>query len=82
MPRVQVYYFASLGDLAGCSQEICEVPEEMKTSELKAWLSQERPKLKGSLGACRIAVNHSFVDGDLTIKAGDEVALIPPVSGG
>jgi molybdopterin converting factor small subunit len=32
--------------------------------------------------ACRLAVNHSFATGDQPLASGDELALIPPVSGG
>lgn len=32
--------------------------------------------------ACRLAVNHAFVQGEQPLAPGDELALIPPVSGG
>lgn len=40
------------------------------------------PELRTSLSTWRWAVNHTFVSEDSLIQDGDEVALIPPVSGG
>lgn len=34
------------------------------------------------VGSCRLAVNHAFASATLALQAGDELALIPPVSGG
>lgn len=48
---------------------------------LKSKLFDEYPKLKG-LNSIMIAVNNEYADDDLIINPSDEVAIIPPVSGG
>ena len=39
------------------------------------------PKMK-ALSSMMVAVNNSYAPDDLELKEGDEIALIPPVSGG
>ena len=50
--------------------------------ELKAALTAASPALAPLLPVTRVAVNQEFALSDTVIRAGDEVALIPPVSGG
>ena len=52
------------------------------SDELHAELTARFPKISAALPTVRFAVNQEFVVGDLTLKDGDEVAVIPPVSGG
>lgn len=40
------------------------------------------PRLAGHRGTMLLAVNHAFAGADRVLKEGDEVALLPPVSGG
>ena len=50
-------------------------------AELHARLTARYPEL-GALGSLRYAVNQAFAAGDTAIGPADELALIPPVSGG
>jgi molybdopterin converting factor subunit 1 len=50
-------------------------------ADLKAILEQQYPKLK-QLSSYMIAVNNEYAADDLVIASKDEVAIIPPVSGG
>ena len=47
-----------------------------------AVLVAREPSLRGMLGIVRVAVNQEFANDDQPLHDGDEVALIPPVSGG
>ena len=49
--------------------------------ELKIELEQQYPKLK-ELSSYMIAVNNEYATEETLIKEGDEIAIIPPVSGG
>ncbi len=49
--------------------------------ELKAWLFEQYPDM-GKLRSLAIAVDHSYAEDHAELKSGQEVALIPPVSGG
>lgn len=55
--------------------------EDSSVLGLKSKLFDDYPKLKG-LNSLLIAVNNEYADDDLIIKSSDEVAIIPPVSGG
>jgi molybdopterin converting factor small subunit len=83
-------YFAAAKDAAGLASEVIPItnpgPEgTMSISELFGLLEARHPKLadKQILSSACVAVNLEYVDiADGRIKPGDEVAIIPPVSGG
>jgi len=81
--RVKLLYFAGVRDLIGRSEEELELPETIaKVAALVSYLEEQRPDLRGRLGAVRIAVNEAFADADDPVRHGDVIALIPPVAGG
>jgi molybdopterin converting factor subunit 1 len=58
-----------------------ELEEETKIDRLKFLLEEKYPALK-KLGSYMIAVNKEYAADDLAIHEKDEIAFIPPVSGG
>ncbi|GAA0383191.1 molybdopterin converting factor subunit 1 [Bacillus horti] len=56
--------------------------EELTVQELKSYLIEQHHGLKLDLNQALFAVNQEFADEEQLIKAQDEVAIIPPVSGG
>ena len=56
-------------------------PERITVTNLKFLLEGDQPALKG-LGSYMIAVNNEYATDDYVINENDEVAVIPPVSGG
>jgi molybdopterin converting factor subunit 1 len=84
-PAVSVLYFAALRDLAGTSEESVSVSPtagQPTVAQLVAALEERHAGLRGRLTAVRVAVNEEFVELTSLLRAGDVVALIPPVSGG
>ncbi len=79
---IQVKLFATLKDRAGSSHVNVSLPDEATVSMLLDRLAAIQPKLAPSIPTCLIAVNQEFAFGSTPIRAGDEVALFPPVSGG
>jgi molybdopterin synthase sulfur carrier subunit len=83
---VQLVYLARLREVLGVSAEAVELPSEVATvSSLLAWLTRRGGAWAEELApgrAVRVAVNHDVARGDTAVKAGDEVALFPPVTGG
>jgi molybdopterin synthase catalytic subunit len=75
--KVTVKLFAALRERAGTGERELELPDGARLAEV--WpalgLGEEPPGLL-------YAVNRCYVDPEATLAAGDEVALIPPVSGG
>ena len=65
------------------SEEKISTAGEIRLKDFKALLFERYPSLVSLDPYLRWAVNQSFVDEDeLILKSGDEVALIPPISGG
>lgn len=56
--------------------------EQATVRELKNYLLQEYPALEREWSQALLAVNQEFVSEEQWIKSTDEVAIIPPVSGG
>lgn len=80
---VQVLYFAAVRELLGVSEE--NVPwakEDGSVEQFAEKLVSHHPELKEHLSGVRFAVNEEFVALSAKVRAGDVVALIPPVSGG
>ena len=77
---VQVRLFASYREAAGTSRLSTFLPVGARIGDLVGVLAENLPALRTTRGL--IAVNHEYVSGDAVLNDGDEVALIPPVSGG
>ena len=79
---VTVKLFAWLSDCAGVS--VCRVtlPELTCASDATRALAVRYPALGTKLAQVRPAVNLSYASWDTVLHDGDELALIPPVSGG
>jgi len=66
------------------SLDVLDIPasENLKdVGQLKAYLKQKYPDL-GRLSSLAVAVNSAYANEDVQITCSDELALIPPVSGG
>jgi len=78
--KVRVIYFAKVRDLVGQDEESLELSDDMHVHSLVEFLKIRHPQL--IMNGVRIAVNEEFVTEEHPLRPGDEVALIPPVSGG
>ena len=79
---VRVLAFAWAKDALGSGQTEVEVPEGATVKAVLRQMADSHPGLAQRSDALTVAVNEEFVDPDWVLKAGDEVALIPPISGG
>ena len=79
---VRVRLFAVLRDRAGVGQTALELPDGATVSQARDLILRQYPALSDQLGRCRYAVNLSYENADTVLHDGDELALIPPVSGG
>ncbi len=77
-----VKLFAVLRDRFGTESVSVALPAPATAGELLARIAAEHPDHARQLSVCRVAVNHRFALAGDAVSAGDEVALIPPVSGG
>jgi len=80
--RVLVLLFGSLREAAGAKELSVELPERARVVELRALLALSQPAFEALAGRLRVAVNREFAVEDAVLADGDEVAFLPPVSGG
>jgi molybdopterin converting factor subunit 1 len=78
---VRTRYFARLRELAGVETEVMHVSVGATLADAYAAAREKHPALPEQQGV-RGAVNQEFAGWDAKIADGDEVAFIPPVSGG
>jgi MoaE-MoaD fusion protein len=77
---VAVRLFASYREAAGAARLEAALPEGARVRDLQEQLVSRVPALTRTQGL--VAVNQTYVGPDFVLHAGDEVAFIPPVSGG
>src|SRR5271169_4465188 len=80
--RVHVLFFGVLKDLAGKSSELLELRDGALVRDVLEHYATQTPRLKDSLASLAVAVNQEYAGAETRLKSGDEVALLPPVSGG
>ena len=80
--RINVRLFAGHRERAGRSNVELEVPEGATVGRLAADVNRRFPGLTEAPGSLVVAVNREYRDHLHELRDGDEVALIPPVSGG
>ncbi|MGF7078163.1 MoaD/ThiS family protein [Mucilaginibacter sp. UYCu711] len=79
--RINILAFGIAKDIFGSSAVDVELVNDATVSNLKYLLEGKYPKLK-KLATYMIAINNEYaLDGD-TVHERDEIAIIPPVSGG
>ena len=83
---VQVLYFARLREAFGCDRENVELPDGVgNVADLTTWLRSRGEVWAHELAAgkpVRVAVNQDIADASTPVRAGDEIAFFPPVTGG
>ena len=77
---IKLLFFAQSADWVGAKDMNYEMPTPTTVEKLLS--RQELLALKEHLKILRIAVNQEFADGNTLVRDGDEVAFLPPVSGG
>jgi molybdopterin synthase catalytic subunit/molybdopterin converting factor small subunit len=80
--QVRVLFFGILRDLAGRGGEVLTLPEHATLSDVFMHYEEMNPRLGELAGSIAISVNQEFAGPDSSLKEGDEVAFLPPVSGG
>jgi molybdopterin synthase sulfur carrier subunit len=83
---IRLIYFARLREDMGISGEMFELPPGVSdVQSLREQLAARGGASALALGqgkAVRVSVNQDLARGDTPVKAGDEVAFFPPVTGG
>jgi len=80
--RVRVLFFGRLKDIVGRSEDEAELGDGARVEDLFARYGERYPQLAGFRGSVVASINQTFADWRSPLAANDEVAFLPPVSGG
>jgi molybdopterin converting factor subunit 1 len=80
--RIRLLHFASFREAAGRDEEVRDLLEGTRVSDLWTALAREVPLFSRFPSMPPAAVNREYVPGDVVLRDGDEVAFLPPVAGG
>ncbi|MEO8416170.1 MAG: MoaD/ThiS family protein [Ginsengibacter sp.] len=78
---MKVLAFGIVKDIFNNSYLVIDNKDASSVDELKAFLEKKFPALK-ELASYMIAINEEYASENIAIKERDEIAIIPPVSGG
>ena len=79
--NITIKFFALGRELVGQSEMQLQLPEKTSVAGLIDLLKEQYPRF-AQLNSYLTAVNMEYASIDTELKDGDEVAIIPPVSGG
>lgn len=82
MMTITVKLFAAYQEAYGTDTLILELPDGTPVQAVADRLIADRPELQPWQPVTRFGVNLQFVPPETPLRSGDEVVLIPPVSGG
>ncbi len=80
--RIRVLFFGMLKDLAGIPEDRLEVPEGATAGAVFDRYAERFPRMREMASSIVMARNHEFTPASQALADGDEVAFLPPVSGG
>ena len=80
--QVRVLFFGVLKDLAGRSSDLLTLPDGATAGDVVRHYEQPLAALRGGLSSIAVSVNQEYVGLKENLRSGDEVGLLPPVSGG
>jgi molybdopterin converting factor subunit 1 len=80
--RVKVLFFGRLKEIAARTQESIDLPVDANIESLFTLYANQHPELQQYRSSLVASCNQEFAPWNTVLHAGDEVAFLPPVSGG
>ena len=80
--RVRVLFFGRFKEIVGAAEDEAQVPDGARVEDVFNQYGSKHPELAGFRESAAAAVNLQFAEWGAALAAGDEVAFLPPVSGG
>jgi molybdopterin converting factor subunit 1 len=80
--RVKVLFFGRLREVTGLTEEAVDVPADSTLSDVFDQYSERFPQLAGFRASLVASRNQEFAAWDSPLSADDDIAFLPPVSGG
>lgn len=80
--QVRVLFFGALADAVGHRSESASLPERASVRDLLAAYQAKLPQIELMFRSLAVSVNQEYASSSTPLRENDEVALLPPVSGG
>ena len=80
--QIRVLFFGVLKDLAGKPSDSLSLPENATVGDVLSYYEQIIPRLRDTASSLAMSVNQEYAGPATRLRSGDEVGLLPPVSGG
>jgi molybdopterin converting factor subunit 1 len=80
--RVRVLFFGQLKEIVGAAQDEVELSEGARVEDLFERYGRRFPRLAEFQASIAASVNQEYAEWRAPLRGGDEVAFLPPVSGG
>ncbi|HEU4414659.1 MAG TPA: MoaD/ThiS family protein [Candidatus Angelobacter sp.] len=80
--RVKVLLFGQLKDIIGRQEDLLELEPGAKLATVMTHYAERYPKFQGLSKSIACSLNQEYAQGTAMLQEGDEVGLLPPVSGG
>ncbi len=80
--NIKVKFFAMCREAAGTDECVLDLPDQASLEEFWKKIIERYPKLAAYRAHSRIAVNMEYAGAGQMLHNGDEICIIPPVSGG
>jgi molybdopterin synthase sulfur carrier subunit len=80
--RGRVLFFGRLKEIVGRSEDFFELQDGACIAELFSHYKNAHPQLDGYQASLAASRNREFASWDVALSEGDEIAFLPPVSGG
>ena len=80
--RIRVLFFGVLRDIVGVREDSIEVPEGVRLDAVFEHYAARFPRVREMSASLVLALNQRFSEPGAPLSEGDEVAILPPVSGG
>ena len=80
--RVEVLFFGMLKDITGIAKQRIEVPDQATVADVWNYCVDRFPRMQSLQPHLRFALNQEFAKLDARVSQDDEIAFLPPVSGG
>src|ERR1700733_1458064 len=80
--QVRVLFFGVLKDLTGHTSDLLNLPEHATLGDVVLHYEDINPRLNELAASIAVSINQEFAEPDSPLKEGDEIAFLPPVSGG
>jgi molybdopterin synthase catalytic subunit/molybdopterin converting factor small subunit len=80
--RVRVLLFGQLKDIVGRQEDLLDLEPGSRLAAVMAHYAERYPRFQGLNSSIACSINQEYAQGAAVLKDGDEVGLLPPVSGG